>query len=191
MKNQDFLDKTFSENEQLPRKFIVNFQEVQTEEKMMVKVILNGTNQVGDLISDNSYSNDYYRYHDVFHYSFATLLGWSPCARAMMQRKRKSNIIIDEIEDGARAAITEEALSMIIFNEAKRKAFFKNEKRVSKTTLRTIKEMTDNFEVKIRTSKEWENAILKSYQIFRLLIENRGGTVNFDSINKDIVYSLS
>lgn len=98
-------------------------------------------------------------------------------------------MILDEIEDGARAAITEEALSMIIFNEAKRKNYFEGATNVSKTTLKFIKEMTENFEVNIRTTKEWEDAILKAYEVFRFLIKNNGGKVEFDTMNKKINYS--
>lgn len=184
-----FFDEGFSINEQIPRQFSLHFLEY-GEDRKEVKVIFNEVYQIGDKINDNSYENDFYRYHDVFHYSFATILGWSPCARAMMKRKRKSNEALDRIEDGARAAITEEAISMIVFNEAKRNHYFKNCKKVSKTTLRIIKEMTENFEVKIRSSQEWEKAILKSYDIFRLLLENKGGKVEFDAYKKEINYTF-
>lgn len=188
-KNDNYFDFAFREEEQLPRSFSVSFEEIGHDSKGRVKVLLNNEKQIGDLISDNSYHNDFYRYHDVFHYSFATLLGWSPCTRSLMKRKRKSNILLDEIEDGARAAITEEAISMIIFNEAKRKGYFSNNSRVSRTTLRIIKEMTENFEVKVRSTRQWEYAILKAYEVFRLLIANNGGRVLFDSINKQISYT--
>lgn len=185
----DFLNDICKEEEQIPRHFSVTFKEVGVGEKGEVRVILNDGKQLGDIINDNSYGNDFYRYHDVFHYSFATLLGWSPCTRAMMRRKRKSDALLDEIEDGARAAITEEALSMIIFNEAKRKRYFNNVKKVSGTTLRIIKEMTETFEVKVRSTKEWENTILKAYEVFRQLVKNKGGKVEFDAEKKQIVYS--
>ncbi|MGF6849436.1 hypothetical protein QFZ51_004671 [Chitinophaga sp. W3I9] len=189
MENKLFFDTAFDELEQIPRRFSITFKEVGIGGKGEVRVILNDTKQLGDIINDNSYENDFYRYHDIFHYSFATLLGWSPCARVMMRRKRKSDDLVDEIEDGARATITEEALSMVIFNEAKRKDFFENASKVSRTTLRIIKEMTENFEVRVRTSKEWENAILKAYEVFRLLINNNGGRVEFDAHKKEITYS--
>src|SRR3954469_10207371 len=130
----DFFDSDCIAEEQIPRQFSVAFKEVGVENKGEIRVVFNDTKQVGDIINDNAYKNDFYRYHDIFHYSFAILLGWSPCTRAMMKRKRKSNELTDEIEDGARAAITEEALSMIIFNEAKRKNYFENATKVSKTT---------------------------------------------------------
>ena len=183
-----FFDDGYVTEEQIPRSFSVTFKEIISNGISEVQVIYNNQNQVGDVINDNSYKNDFYRYHDIFHYSFATLLGWSPCARAMMKRKRKTNEIIDKVEDGARAAITEEALSMIIFNEAKKKDYFKNKDKVSKVTLRIIKEMTENFEVSARNSDEWQYAILKSYEVFRFLIENKGGTVEFDAYDKQIRY---
>lgn len=181
-----FFDDNYISGEQIPRYFNVSFKEVGNDQKNEVRVIFNGTEQLGDVINDNSYKNDYYRYHDIFHYSFAALLGWSPCTRAMMKRKRKSNTLVDEIEDGARATITEEAISMIIFNEAKRKNFFKGKSKVSKTTLRIIKEMTENFEVSVRTSEEWEYAILQSYAAFRFLISNQGGVIEFDTANRKL-----
>lgn len=190
MREKHFFDSALDEREQIPRHFTVAFEEVGTNGKGEVKVIINDSVQLGDIINDNAYQSDFYRYHDIFHYSFATLLGWSPCARAMMKRKRKSNILLDEVEDGARATITEEALSMIIFNEAKRKNYFKDTNQVSRTTLRIIKEMTENFEVNLRTTKEWKQAILKAYEIFRLLIENKGGKVEFDAHERKIRYSL-
>jgi len=188
MEEQHFFDSSFAEPEQIPRLFTVAFERVGAYDKGKVRVVVDDGIQLGDIIDDNAYVNDFYRYHDIFHYSFATLLGWSPCTRAMMKRKRKSNELMDKVEDGARATITEEALSMIIFNEAKRKDYFKGENRVSRTTLRIIKEMTENFEVNTRTVSEWERAILKAYEIFRLLIENSGGKVAFDGINKSISY---
>ena len=184
----NFFDSACKVEEQIPRTFSVSFKEVGVGSKGEVRVVLNGNKQVGDIINDNAHKDDFYRYHDIFHYSFATLLGWSPCTRAMMKCKRKSDETLDEIEDGARATITEEALSMVIFNEAKRKFFFKGAPKVSKTTLRIIKEMTEPFEVKIRTSEEWEKVILKAYEVFRFLIENNGGRVQFNSLKKEITY---
>jgi len=185
----DFFDNNCIAEEQIPRRFTVSFKEVGVGKRNEVRVIFNDSKQVGDIINDNAYVNDFYRYHDIFHYSFATLLGWSPCARAMMRKKRKSNESLDEIEDGARAAITEEALSMIIFNEAKRKNYFEKISKVSPTTLRIIKEMTENFEVNVRSTKEWEKAILKAYEIFRQLIAHQGGRIEFDALEKTISFS--
>lgn len=184
----NIFDKDYIPEEQIPRTFQIAFEEVGIGSKNEVRVSCNDNQQVGDIINDNSYENDFYRYHDIFHYSFAALLGWSPCVRAMMKRKRKSNLLVDQIEDGARAAITEEAISIIVFNEAKRKSFFRGKSKVSKTTLRIIKEMTESFEVKVRTSEEWEYAILRAYEAFRFLVSNKGGIVKFSTENKELKY---
>lgn len=183
-----FFDENCCGDEQIPRTFTVSFKEVGVTQRGEVRVVLNDSKQVGDIINDNAYVDDFYRYHDIFHYSFATLLGWSPCTRAMMKRKRKSLPLIDEVEDGARAAITEEAISMIVFNEAKKKDFFRNREKVSKGTLRIIKDMTETFEVNVRPIREWEKAILTAYKIFRLLIDNKGGRVEFNSFTREINY---
>ena len=184
-----FFDDNYCQEEQLPRNFSMTFSENLIQNKNSVNVFFNGKEQVGNPIDDNSYENDFYRYHDIFHYTFATFLGWSPCSRAMMKLKRKSNKEIDSIEDGARATITEEAIALMIFNEARKKRFFQKSKRVSKITLKLIIDMTENFEVKVRTSREWEIAILKAYEIFNLLIKNKGGIVYFNMIDKEITFT--
>ena len=130
----DFFDSCFDVKEQIPRKFSLSFNEISSAGE--IRVTFNDEYQIGDIISDNAHEQDFYRYHDIFHYSFATLLGWSPCTRALMKRKRKSDRILDNIEDGARAIITEEAISMIVFNEAKKKNYFKGVYKVSNVTLR-------------------------------------------------------
>lgn len=186
--NAFFFDDSFAVAEQLPRKFTVSFKDTEVAGGKAVQLLLNNTIQVGDVIDDNAYENDYYRYHDIFHYTFATLLGWSPCSRALMKCKRKSNPHVDKIEDGARATITEEAISLMIFNEAKKKSFFNQNNPVSRATLRLIKEMTEPYEVKVRTESDWKNAISKAYSIFRKLIENEGGTVSFDSVRREVIY---
>jgi len=180
-------DSNFDELEQLPRKFTVNFDSLKIGPNLKTRVSVNGM-QVGDVIDNNSKENDSYRFHDVFHYTFATMLGWSPCTRAMLKRKRKSDPATDEIEDGARATITEEAISLIIFNKAKQKKYFKEERMISSTLLNQIKEMTSSFEVKVRTKKEWENAILKGYALFRELADHQGGKIHFDMINRTAKY---
>lgn len=183
----DLYNSEYGANEQLPSELVVRFEEINNETYPQVRVSLN-SEQVGDIIDDNSYSNDGYRYHDVFHYTFATLLGWSPCARAMLKRKRKSDEELDRIEDGARAAITEEAISLMIFNHARNNDYFNKRTKVEDTILTIIKNMTEPFEVKIKSKSEWEKAILKSYEMFRCLIENGGGIINFNLENKSIIY---
>jgi MazG C-terminal domain len=182
-----FLDSSFSEMEQIPRNFTVCFDSVPVGKNTKTRVSINGM-QVGDFIDDNSLEIDYYRFHDVFHYTFATMLGWSPCTRAMLKRKRKSNPTIDEIEDGARATITEESISLTIFNKAKQKNFFIDNKKINPSLLKWIKDMTAPFEVSVKSKKEWENAILHGYSLFRELVKHNGGKIHFDMIKQSATY---
>nr|WP_299213856.1 nucleotide pyrophosphohydrolase [uncultured Allomuricauda sp.] len=184
--HKNSFDLGFDKKERLPQSFVVEFTEVTTNGEERVRITVNGS-QIGDVIDDNSYEKDYYRYHDVFHYTFATMLDWSPCTRAMLGKKRKSIPLIDNCEDGARATITEEAISLILFNEAKRTNLFAN-KKVSKTILRIIKQMTEPFEVRIKTELEWEKAILKGYELFKKLVTNRGGKIEFSNMNRNAIY---
>ncbi|HSZ85825.1 MAG TPA: hypothetical protein VK787_07325 [Puia sp.] len=184
---KQYFDSAFDEKEQLPRNFTVTFDSLEVGEMIKTKVAINGK-QVGDFIDDNSIESDFYRFHDVFHYTFATMLGWSPCTRSMMKRKRKSNPTIDKIEDGARASITEESISLIVFNKAKRNNFFKEEIKISPSLLNQIKELTAPFEVNVRSKKDWENAILKGYSLFRDLVKNNGGKVHFDMLKQSAIF---
>lgn len=185
--NKLFFDSNFNEGEQIPRNFTVSFESIQMNSKAKTKISINGA-QMGDIIDDNSYENDGYRFHDVFHYTFAALLGWSPCTRSMMKRKRKSVSLIDEVEDGARATITEESISLMIFNHAKKTSFFLDAGRVSSALLSQIKEMTSTFEVAARSKKEWENAILKAYELFRELVKHDGGVIHYDMIQQTATF---
>lgn len=189
-KKHTTFDAIFMESERLPTEFTVLFEQVSDEKGGSVQVTWD-KKQVGDVINDNSYEPDYYRFHDVFHFTFAALLGWSPCTRSMMKRKRKSNQDVDEIEDGARAAITEEAISLIIFNEAKKKGFFAEDNSVDPLILRFIMDMTSPFEVSIRTEEEWEEAIIKGYQAFNQLVTNGGGKVYFNALTKTVEYLVN
>lgn len=179
MKEQMFFDSDFPEYEQLPRTFTIDFETIKKEDRTLTKITYNGR-QVGDFIDNNSRENDNYRFHDVFHYTFAAVLGWSPCSRAMMKRKRKSSIDTDQFEDGARATITEEAISLMIFNYAKKKDFLIVEEKFDSQLLDFIKDFTSPFEVSIRSGYDWERAIFLGYSLFRSLVENDGGKVYFD-----------
>ena len=53
-----------------------------------------------DALTDNAYDPDGYRFHDIFHLAYAAVLDWSPVTRSLLQRKRKSDPRVDEVEDG-------------------------------------------------------------------------------------------
>ncbi len=105
-----------------------------------------------------------------------------------MKRERKSIAEVDEVEDGARAIIAEEAISLILFSEAKQVDFYSNRNNVSPLLLQQIKDITQTMEVSIRSKKDWEEAILAGYALFRQLLKNGGGRIHFDRMNRTAEY---
>jgi hypothetical protein len=116
-------------------------------------------------------------------------LGWSPVIRALLRRKRKSDKRVDEIEDGARAMIVEEAISIFIFNQAPMRSEYRELNSIDIGLLKTVKRLCGNLEVKSCTGKQWQTAIHKGYEIFRLLRDNKGGIVSLDLDKADITYA--
>ena len=103
-------------DEQLPRGFEYSYGQV--DENGTTKVRLRDCRSgefVGDALTDNAYDDDGYRFHDILHLAHMVVLGWSPVVRKLLKRKRKSNNAADhadDVEDGARAQITEELVAL-------------------------------------------------------------------------------
>ena len=135
---------------------------------------------VGDTLTDNAHKDDGYRFHDVFHLAYAAALGWSPVVRSLLRRKRKSLPRVDEVEDGGRAAVVEEAISILVFNEASHRDWFRDESSVDIGLLKTIMRLCAELEVQRCTAKQWKSAILQGYAAFRNLQQHRGGQIDVD-----------
>jgi len=143
---------------------------------------------LGDRLTDNGRDPDGYRYHDVFHLSYAAILGWSPTLRALLKVKRKTQPELDEREDGARAIITEEGISNWIFAHGLRHNAFANVESLEFQLLKTVKAMTQGYEVENRPYWMWEKAILEGFRVFRALRDNHGGSVTIDLNKRTISY---
>ncbi|HAA26434.1 MAG TPA: nucleotide pyrophosphohydrolase [Cyanobacteria bacterium UBA8553] len=181
-------DDEFPEAERIPRKFKVEFTEVTENNSTKMSAFIEGE-QIGNDLTDNSYSSDGYRFHDVFHLSYAAILGWSPVTRQLLgRRKRKSNLKVDEVEDGGRAGAIEEGISALVFSYAKDHAFLEGITELDYQLLKTIKSMTSHLEVAQRSLGEWEKAIFMGYKVWRQLERNRGGTVVVDLDARSIAY---
>jgi NTP pyrophosphatase (non-canonical NTP hydrolase) len=111
--------------EKFPRAFVMSFDEIREGQKAKVRTFIDGAH-VGAELTDNAYVDDGYRFHDVFHASYAAVLGWSPVLRKLSKRKRRSNRIIDEVEDGGRAGVIEEGIAALVFAYAREHQFLKN-----------------------------------------------------------------
>ena len=180
-------DSDFPEKERLPRQFTVEITEVKQDGSVIMKAFINGQ-QIGSPLTDNSYSKDGYRFHDVFHFTYAAVLGWSPVTRSNLKCKRKSDPIIDEVEDGGRAIAIEEGISALVFSYATDHNLLDGISTVDYQLLKTIKNMTSHLEVTRCSLGDWEKAILMGYKVWRQVDKNRGGTVDVDLDARSITY---
>jgi NTP pyrophosphatase (non-canonical NTP hydrolase) len=180
-------DAALPEGERLPRRFEVELVDVEGEDYQRVRVAINGMPFGGEL-TDNAYDPDGYRFHDVFHFAYAAVLGWSPITRALLHRKRKSRPLLDEVEDGGRAAVIEEGVAALTFDYARRHQMLDSVGVLDFQLLRTIKDMTSHLEVKQCTTGEWEQAILQGFRVWRAVLAARGGRIAVDLDQRRIDY---
>lgn len=182
-------DAEYAKGESLPDEFEVAFIPFEEEGRTLVKIVNNTNGElIGDPLTDNNYEDDGYRFHDIFHFGYLANLGWSPVLRKLLKRKRKSNPLVDENEDGARAQIIEEIISLLIYNESKNHQLLKYSKNMDTGLLKLVQRLVKPLEVSNCTAKQWESAILNSFKVFNDLIENNGGRVLVSKKNRRLIY---
>jgi len=181
-------DGGYPSYEQLPHKMVIDIREVVNGKNQYFVLQTCNNIHVGDRLTDNIADPDEYRFHDVFHYAYAAILGWSPVMRSLLRLKRKSDKSIDEAQDGARAVLIEEGISTLVFNEAKRQDFFRDVQpgRLSFDLLKTIKAFVRGYEVEDLPYWLWEDAILQGFQAFRFLQEHRAARVTIVSSTRKL-----
>lgn len=183
-----FFDADFPEAERLPRHLLVTFEDREVDGVRQAVARTDHGQPLGDPLTDNAHVPDGYRFHDVFHLAYAAHLGWSPVTRRNLACKRRSDPRIDEVEDGGRAIVTEEAIAAFMFDYAAGHGFFESVDSVDFANLKTIKSLTDGFEVRVRTAREWETAILAGFVVWRRLRDGDGGTIRVDLDRREIAY---
>jgi NTP pyrophosphatase (non-canonical NTP hydrolase) len=175
------LDADWPDDERLPRSGTYELRPTENDlGRKVVELYFNG-DKVGDPLTDASVVDDGYRFHDVFHISYAVLLGWSPVTRALLGRKRKSNPAVDENEDGGRAIVIEEGVAALVFGYATQHELLEGVTRVDQKLLDTIAMVTGPLEVGGRSAADWERAIITGFDLFRKLQQHGGGWVDFDA----------
>lgn len=183
-----FFDEHLAEGERIPRKFEVFFYQMKFGKRARLRVFSEDGDQLGDELTDNAYTDDGYRFHDVFHFSYATYLGWSPVTRKFFRKKRVSDSNLDEVEDGGRAWVFEETISALVFQYARRMRYFEGVARIDGRLLKEIKSLTAGIEVRVRSKRVWEDAILGGYSVWRQLRANGAGWVICDLNSKKMTY---
>lgn len=176
-------DDGFPIEEQLPRSFTAEITDcVSLEGKGRITLAIDGV-PAGDPLQDNAYDEDGYRFHDVFHLAHAAKLGWSPVLRGKLltpSRKRRSAPETDEVEDGGRSIVIEEAIVAYVWEYARRHRFLEGITTVDYPVLKTIRQLTDGLEVAARSAHDWEQAILVGYRVFRAVRARKGGVLAVD-----------
>lgn len=174
-------DRKASVGEQLPRKLVIDVFEREVRGKVYVFQECNGLN-IGDRLTDNAVEPDDYRFHDVFHYAYCAVLTWSPVVRSLLRLKRKSQPLMDEAEDGARATLIEEGIASWLFGQAKPLGFFEGMKPgdLSFDVLKTVRQFIAGYEPERCPLWLWEEAILQGFEAFRFLQKKRRARLTLD-----------
>ena len=176
--------------ERLPRRAQIRFME-RSRGSSRLEVVLRVRDQnIGDRLTDNAIEDDGYRFHDAFHLAYAAVLGWSPVVRGMFRLKRKTNSLVDEVEDGARAAIVEEAIAHLAFDYARSHSMLEGLDRVDPGLLKVIQRMVSGLEVQTSSMLEWQRAILVGHTAFRELKRHRGGWLVLNSQTRSLNYRI-
>lgn len=144
--------------------------------------------QLGSTLSDNARRPDGYRGHDIIHLALMAVLGWSPTLRALLHRKRKSEPIVDEVEDGARASDIEETVVALIFAYAVKANYFRNTRTIPRQLWTQIQMMVAGREVAVHDFNAWNRAILSGFAVFRMLLKHRRGFVTADLETQSISF---
>lgn len=189
--HHSLFDDHLEPEEQLPRQFYYRFTaKITALGHATVEVADRSGAVFGNSLTDNAHEEDGYRFHDVMHFAFAAFLGWSPVVRKLLGRKRKKDPKTDEVEDGGRAAVIDEAIVAMIFDYIDHDlAATSGMTRVDSETLRSIRALTRGFEVHTRTESEWEAAILAGLSVWRDLQLHGGGEVFGDLRHRTFHFS--
>jgi len=180
-----FFDEGSPQKERLPRTLKVRVSEIEPGQKARMQIYPDGEH-IGAPLTDNAYQDDGYRFHDVMHLANMAVLGWSPVMRSLLGLKRRSQPKVDEVEDGGRAIVLEEAVVAFIYSNAKERRYYENIKHLDSEMLLTVKRIVTHVEVGARKTKDWERAIMKGYAAFRHLLKHREGVFELNLRERDL-----
>ncbi|MEI8413165.1 MULTISPECIES: hypothetical protein [unclassified Kribbella] len=206
------LDDKYPATERFPRKLLLRFQEQKNQGNPLVTMTLvdaspnaypdgpaslpNGKPRgfelgasLGDKVTNNSYVDDRYRYHDAIHLGFLAVMGWSPNLRNLLRLKRKSDPLVDENEDGARAIFAEEGLAAVLAKRADDYQRFANTRLVPEDLIDLITTVLEDLEVSSMPAWLWREAVSQGFNVMQQLSTGRGGYVTADLDSRSLTYS--
>jgi len=172
-------DHEFRPEQRLPRHLTVALAPLPGDQSRVVGITEDGA-ALGNLVGDNAYDDDGYRWHDAIHLAHLAVLGWSPVLRALLRRKRKDRPVVDDVEDGGRAIAIEEGIVAGVFDYASQRKWLVGVSAVDTTLLAGLRSLTRGLEVRVLSLLEWEQAILRGFACWRELRANDGGMLHLD-----------
>ncbi len=182
---QGLFDEECISSERLPRSFAAELRDTDDGHGgRLMRMTLDGES-LGAALTDNSHDGDGYRFHDLFHLALAALLGWSPVIRALLHRKRKSDPMLDEVEDGGRAIAIEEGIAALVFTYASQHSMLDGVKTIDWGLLQTCSSMTLGLEVCKQELFAWEQSIIRAYEAWRVAIQDGGVRVFGDLVKRE------
>ena len=167
--------------QQLPRRFAYRFEERPVNG--VIKAVMVDEERgidMGNELTDNAYEDDGYRFHDVMHLALAAQLGWSPVLRKLLRTKKlleNRPPPLDDAEDDGRGQVVEEAVVAAAYVYASEHEFLEGVEEVDWHLLRHIQKMTRQFEVKDRSTREWNEVLVRGFSVWRETRKNSGGTI--------------
>jgi hypothetical protein len=184
---REFFDDGFPPGEQIPRHMEIVLTAEPGPFGEVVRMTVNGI-RTGDPLTDNSWSETGYRWHDALHLAHAVCLGWSPVFRSLAGLKRRSDPGTDHVEDGGRAVVADEAIAWAVFCRARTRGWYAH-RPPEAGLLRTVREMTYALEVSSKTPGEWEHAITTGLGCLRAVWANGGGVLVGDLRTKTLSFT--
>ncbi len=172
-------DADFRHEQQLPRRLTVALASLPNDPSRVIGIVPGG-GVLGNVVGDNAYDDDGYRWHDAIHLAHVAVLGWSPVIRALLGRKRKDDLVVDDVEDGGRAIAIEEGITAAVFDYASQRRWLAGLGVVDTGLLAGLRSLTRGLEVRVVTLLEWEQAILRGFECWRQLRQHDGGLVSVD-----------
>jgi hypothetical protein len=108
--------------------------------------------------------------------------------RALFRLKRKSDPLLDEAQDGARAILIEEGLTSWLFTQAQQLRFFDKVERggLPLDLLKQVRAFVSGYEAEQCPLWLWEEAILQGYSAFRFLQEKRRARLTIDFEQREL-----
>jgi hypothetical protein len=171
-------------NERFPDRLEFIFERRKEAGIVKMRLITSDGVQVGDIVDDNEYREDFYRFHDVIHIGFMACFRWSPVFRKLLNIKRKSDETTDRVEDGAKARDIEEAMSRLIFLYFEHNNFLDGARSVDTAFLKQLRLFSGEREIGWVTGKEWQDLMLQTAAAIRGMIaaskEGKGGRLVAD-----------